>query len=156
MDKKEFESYCKMIEDMMTSFPLWYKMPRSIISDFLYNTSNQYGFGKVLYDLAQEAYEIINEDKTIEKDSLDLCELAVKLNIKHKFDNYNFIAYLFVIDVLAVCLKRKDIDDIDCECFDSNDLIMFDSSISISDEKDPIRKKLKHFRLRLLDVSRNN
>lgn len=158
MDKKEFRVYCEKVRIMNANVPDWYDKSSSIIGDYL-RQSTSYGYGKVLEQLLAPAYKILVKSIVEEKftgGSGELYELASLLSVTVRIDEYRFSAYYFAICLAAAGFFNVAIDDSDCESFDENELIKFDSTVSIQEEVDQQKKQLKKFSLRLLDFSRTN
>ena len=156
MEKDTFLSYCDRLTLMGKAAPRWADMPSSIIGDYL-RESCSYGFGQALERLLIPAYRIIKgRGGGFVGDESELCELASLLSATVVTDEYRFDAYYFTICVAAVSFFGVSVDAIDCEGFDENELMRFDCSVSVQDEPDPQRKRLKRFGIRLLDYSRTN
>ena len=141
---------------MRDAVPNWGELPSSIIGDYL-RESCSYGFGQALERLLIPAYRIIKARRgPVSGEEGELCELASLLSATAGTDEYRFDAYYFTICVAAVSFFGVPVDAIDCDGFDENELMRFDCSVSMEDEPDPQRKRLKRFGIRLLDYSRTN
>ena len=158
MDKTSFEDYCNKIAIMKNEMADWFTSPPSVISDYLYGETD-YGFGKVLFELLQDAYKLIaenlNQKKSIKEED-DIYEMAEALYYKKPLDSYRFNAYYFAVGVAAVALFNAPQELVDYSILDQNALIKFDVSVMVSEDSDPYRKNLKYYGIRLLDFSRNN
>ena len=141
---------------MQDANPDWVNLSSSLIGDYL-RESCSYGFGQALARLLIPAYRIIEErGGVLSGEESELCELASLLSSTVGIDEYRFNAYYFTICVAAGSFFGFPVDAIDCEDFDENELMQFDCSVSVEDEPDPQKKRLKRFGIRLLDYSRTN
>ncbi len=112
-----------------------------------------------MVQLLAPAYKILAkfvQEQKFTGGSGELYELASLLSFTVRIDEYRFSAYLFAICLAAAVFFNVAIDDSDCESFDENELINFDSTVSVLEEADQQKKQLKKFGLRLLDFSRTN
>lgn len=158
MEKETFQLYCDKVAAMNAGVFDWYKRANSIISDYLRESTN-YGYGNVLYNLLIPAYNLIKQEidrHSVNSPGLDVYELAAHLSASDRVEDYRFSAYLFAVCVAAVAFFGLDIDDSVCEEFDENELMNFNSSVSVMNETDPCKRQLLRYGIRLLDFSRNN
>lgn len=158
MEKETFKLYCDKVARMNERFPNWYERANSIISDYL-RESTTYGYGNVLYNLLAPAHNLIKQETDMHPaDSrvLDVYELAAHLSVSCKEENYRFSAYLFAVCVAAAAFFGLTIDDSVCDEFDENELMNFNSAVSVMNETDPYKRQLIRYGIRLLDFSRNN
>lgn len=158
MERSKFKYVCDAVRNMCVSEPGWRKKPSSIIADFLKSEAS-FGYGLTLRELLGAAFELIEERTAFRVSAggeLELEELACRLMSRKKIEGYKYTAYLFALSVAAVCTGNASADDVDCDLFDSNELIAFDAGMSVAYESDPVKKRLKKYRIRLLDFSHGN
>lgn len=159
MLKERFHRYCEGMREMAAREPAWKDKPSRYISDYLRENVN-YGYAKAVYDLADYVCAIlfeIAESGNREVDPLEIA-FAAQRNMKRdcRPDIYRVQAYVFVTRLFAVCLGLADENEVATDDLDENELLSFDPSVSIEKQATPQEKKLEFYRIRLLDVSRNN
>lgn len=161
MDKQEFSYYCACLGNMIANQPDWEKSPSSYIADFLRGVNVAYGYGKALADLAGEAYKLAKKEAEKArilnlKEPYDLQDMAMNLMFTVDRKDYKISAYYFAVCAICVALNMAKEDEVETDVFDEDELKKFDSSVSINRMGSPEEKKLEHYRIRLLDFSRNN
>lgn len=156
MERREFQKYCNKISCLIAEIPDWQNRPSSIVEDYL-RTRALYGFERALVDLLQISYTVIEDKRLQSKKEFDLYELSEAVFSQYTSPTkYKFVAFYFVVSVLAVCLNKAILDDVDVESFDSNEFVGFDFIENIENETDPQKRKLNKFANRLRDFSRSN